>query len=54
MQVHSGVASFLVGAIFSGLASVGLTAVLVDRRGCDWPRTSVAGSLPQRQLADGG
>ena len=31
-----------------------MAAVLVDRRGCDWSRTSVAGSLPLPQPAGGG
>jgi hypothetical protein len=39
---------------FHLLVSIWLAAVHFDRCGCDWPPMPVAGSLPLRQLADGG
>jgi hypothetical protein len=40
--------------IFSGSASIGLAAVLVDQHGCNRSPTSVVVSLPQRQPTGGG
>ena len=36
------------------LVSIRLDVVNFDRRGCDWPRMLVFGSLPLRQPTDGG